>query len=73
MEEQVLKNTLSDEAQLSNMLTQEAAEEMLETGKVTVICPKCQKHPQVVIQGKYQNRILVRCKCGFLRMAEYGI
>ena len=73
MEEQNPKNTSLDEAQLSNMLEQQAKMEMLEKGKVTVICPKCQNHPRVVIQGKYQTRIFVRCKCGFLGMSEHGL
>ena len=65
MEGQNQRNILSEEAQLSDMLEQKAKNEMLETGQVTVICPKCQHHPKVIIQGKYLERIFVRCKCGF--------
>ncbi len=58
---------------LSDTLEQQAKMEMIETGKVKVICPKCQTKPEVTITGLYGERVKIRCKCGFLACTEYGI
>ena len=58
---------------LSNTLEQQAKMEMIETGEVKVVCPKCQTKPVVTITGLYGERVRVRCKCGFLACTEYGL
>lgn len=58
---------------LSDKLAQKAKHEMEETGAVKTVCPKCGKHPVVKITGRYGERVIVRCECGFVSCQEYGI
>ena len=58
---------------LSDKLAQKAKHEMEETGAVKTVCPKCEKHPVVKITGRYEERVIVRCECGFVSCHEYGL
>ena len=58
---------------LSDKLAQKAKHEMEETGAVKTVCPKCGKHPVVKITGRYGERVIVRCECGFVSCQEYGL
>jgi RNase P subunit RPR2 len=46
---------------------------MIETGNVTVVCPKCGTIPKVNIDGVFHERIMVKCKCGYIKTIELGI
>jgi RNase P subunit RPR2 len=50
-----------------------ARDEMIETGNVTVVCPKCGTIPKVNIDGVFHERIMVKCKCGYIKTIELGI
>ena len=62
----------SSESQ-STSLAMQAKMQMLENGRVTVKCPKCQQPPHVDIWGKYQERITIRCACGYIKYMELGL
>ena len=65
--------TLLQESDLSDLLAQNAKMEMLETGKVKTICPKCKTKARVTIKGLYGETVYIRCDCGFLSCTEHGI
>lgn len=67
------QKNISQNPSLSNMLVRKAIQEMRSTGKVTTICPKCGKTPNVAITGMYGQRVRVRCECGYLSCLELGI
>ena len=46
---------------------------MLNDGKVTVRCPRCKKVPKVIVKGKYNEHIIVKCDCNYLFEIEKGI
>ncbi len=53
----------------SIMLAKQARREQRENGCVTVVCPKCGKHPEIVttLGGE---RTIVSCECGFVYDGE---
>jgi len=61
------------ESDLSKKLAQKAKMEMMETGAAKTICPKCKEIIKVKITGRYGERVWIRCSCGFVKCAEYGI
>ncbi|MBO6293213.1 MAG: hypothetical protein J6N51_13320 [Selenomonas sp.] len=67
------RKTSSLNYSLSNSLAQKAKIEMLETGEVKTICPKCKEKVEVTITGMYGERVKMRCSCGFVSCIEYGI
>ena len=73
MDTQKMKSISFQKSSQSGLLAQKAKNEMLRTGKVTTTCPKCQNIPKVSIQGMYGERIMVRCKCGYISTMELGI
>ena len=50
-----------------------ARDEMIETGKVTVICPKCHEVPMTKVEGRFYEHVTIRCSCGFISLIERGI
>jgi hypothetical protein len=54
-------------------LAYKARDEMIEYGKVTVVCPKCGTIPKVNVDGTFNERIMVRCQCGYIKLIELGI
>ncbi len=57
----------------SSLLAMQAKREMLESGRVTVKCPKCHHSPNVDIWGRCQERITIRCECGYVKYMELGL
>lgn len=56
----------------STMLAKQAKREFERDGKVTVVCPKCQKHPSVTTTSKGE-RTTVRCECGYVFTGEINL
>ncbi len=65
--------TMIQDPNLSDKLAQKAKMEMIETGEVKTICPICKEKIKVKITGRYGERVKIRCSCGFVACAEYGI
>ena len=63
------KRTSRETSSQSTMLAKQAKREFKRDGKVTVVCPKCQKHPSVTTTPKGE-RTMVRCECGYVFTGE---
>lgn len=50
-----------------------ARDEMIETGKVTVVCPKCHKIPLTKVEGRFHEYVSIHCSCGYISLIERGI
>lgn len=50
-------------------LAKQARLEKLEHGHVTVVCPKCHEHPEIIttLGGE---RTIISCPCGYVKNAE---
>ena len=44
----------------------------MEKGLITVICPKCQEHPEITTTPRGE-RTMVTCKCGMNYLTDTGI
>lgn len=53
----------------SIMLAKQARLEQQKNGYVTVICPKCQEHPEITTTLKGE-RTIVSCPCGYVKNIE---
>lgn len=53
----------------SIMLAKQARLEQQKNGYVTVICPKCQKHPEITMTSK-SERTIISCPCGYVKNIE---
>lgn len=53
----------------SIMLAKHARLEQQKKGYVTVVCPKCQKHPEITMTSKGE-RTIVSCYCGYIKNIE---
>lgn len=62
---QTQKRTLWEISPQSVMLAKQVKREFEKDGKVTVVCPKCQKRPNVTTTPKGE-RTTVRCECGYV-------
>lgn len=51
----------------------QARDEYIETGKTTVVCPKCHKVPRIDIQGKYYEHVNICCDCNYILFVSRGI
>lgn len=69
MDTQVMKETFPQLSSPSYLLAKKARTEKLQNGMVTVVCPKCGQIPEVRIAGN-NERILVKCKCGYIMDGE---
>lgn len=72
-QEVIMSEASLQEYKLSNTLAQKAKREMIETGEVKTICPKCKTKARVTIKGLYGETVYIRCDCGFLSCTEHGI
>lgn len=70
---QIQKRTSLHRSTESRSLANQAKKQMYEFGQVDVRCPKCKTIPKVIIQGKYQERVFVRCQYGYIIDGELGI
>lgn len=61
------KETSHQISEESILLARKAKTEQMQNGMVSVICPRCQTHPKVIIDG---NRIYVKCDCMYVRDGE---
>lgn len=50
-------------------LAKQARLEQQKDGYVTVVCPKCQGHPEIITTSKGE-RTIVSCSCGYVRNIE---
>ena len=66
---QTKKKTFPTISPQSIMLAKQARLEQQKSGYVTVICPKCQKHPKITITSKGE-RTIVSCPCGYVKNIE---
>ena len=55
------------------LLAAKARDEYIETGKSTVICPRCHQAPRIDIQGTNYSHVDIRCSCGYVRLISRGI
>ncbi len=51
------------------MLAKQARMEKQKNGYVTVVCPKCHEHPEIVMTSKGE-RTIVSCPCGYVKNIE---
>lgn len=73
MDTMIMKKDLFQEEEERKNLIYQAKEQMLNDGKVTVRCPRCKKVPKVIVKGKYNEHIIVKCDCNYLFEIEKGI
>lgn len=66
---QVEKKTLPTISHQSIMLAKQARLEKQRNGYVTVVCPKCQGHPEITMTSKGE-RTIVSCPCGYIKSIE---
>ena len=66
---QMKKKTYPVISQESIMLANRARSEQLETGQISVVCPKCQEHPRIFTTSKGE-RTIIECKCRYIQNAE---
>ncbi len=53
----------------SIMLAKQARMEKRKNGYVTVVCPKCQGHPEITTTSKGE-RTIISCPCGYVKSVE---
>ncbi|MBQ8982648.1 MAG: hypothetical protein IJ079_03585 [Lachnospiraceae bacterium] len=69
MKTEMSKETIDRQSSPSYLLAKRARIEQMQNGKVSVICPRCNEKPVVNIIGN-NERIYVRCKCGYIADGE---
>lgn len=69
MDTQTTKKTSHTISPQSIMLAKQARMEYLKTGRITVECPKCHKHPGIMMTSKGE-RTIVSCPCGYVLNIE---
>ena len=69
MDTQTTKGTFSAISLQSIMLAKQARMEYLKTGRITVECPKCHKHPEITMTSKGE-RTIISCPCGYVLNIE---
>jgi Zn finger protein HypA/HybF involved in hydrogenase expression len=63
------KDKITEADRIANL----AVQQKLETGKVTVVCPKCHNIPNTVVEGDFNEYMMVKCPCGYIKMMHLGI
>ena len=66
---QMEKKTFPTISHQSIMLAKQARLEQQKNGYVSVICPKCQEHPEITMTSNGE-RTIIRCKCGYVKNVE---
>lgn len=66
---QTEKKTFPTISRQSIMLAKKARLEQQKNGYVSVICPKCQKHPEITTTSRGE-RTIIRCQCGYIKNIE---
>lgn len=66
---QIKKKTFPTISPQSIMLAKQARLEQQKNGYVTVVCPKCKKHPEITMTSKGE-RTIVSCYCGYIKNIE---
>ena len=66
---QTKKKTFPTISPQSIMLAKQARLEMQRNGCITVICPKCLKHP-IISMTERGERTIISCPCGYVRNIE---
>ena len=72
MDKQVEKKTVYNISQESILLAKKARTELMEKGQITVICPKCQEHPEITTTPRGE-RTMVTCKCGYIISVDINL
>lgn len=56
----------------SIMIANQARLEQQMNGYVTVVCPKCQRHPEIKMTSKGE-RTIISCPCGYIKNVEINL
>ena len=72
MDTQMEKKILVPISQESIMLAKKARKEKIETGQITVKCPKCQKIPEITMSSRGE-RTTISCSCGYIFNEEINL
>ena len=72
MDTQMEKKTLQIISPQSIMLAKQARLEQQKNGYVTVICPKCQEHPEILMTSRGE-RTIITCPCGYVKNVEINL
>ena len=56
----------------SIMLANQARSEQQKDGYVTVVCPKCLRHPEIMMTSKGE-RTVITCPCGYVKNIEINL
>ena len=57
----------------SYLLGMKAKQEYLTERVTRTKCPKCLSLINVTVEGRFEERVVIRCKCGYIGMMELGI
>ncbi len=68
-----IKKLTPEEIKEAHELSQKAKMEMINTGTVKTICPRCKSKARVTIMGLYGESVRIDCDCGFLAEIEKRI
>lgn len=66
---QMEKRTFPTISPQSIKLANQARLEQQKNGYVTVVCPKCQEHPEIRMTPKGE-RTIISCPCGYVKNIE---
>ena len=69
MDNPMEKKTFPVISRQSIMLAKQARLEKQKNGYVSVVCPKCQEHPEITMTSKGE-RTIVSCPCGYVKNIE---
>lgn len=69
---QQTKKISQDKLVVSPMLTNKAMKEIYETGRTTVICPKCNTIPTLMTTSK-DERTIISCECRYILNIEINM
>lgn len=69
MDTQMEKKTYHTISLQSITLTKQARLEQQKSGHVTVICPKCKRHPEITMTSRGE-RTIISCPCGYVKNIE---
>ncbi len=58
---------IQEEIREKYMLANQAWIELEKDSKTSVLCPKCNTHPKLIMDG---NRSKIKCECGYIYDAE---
>ncbi|MBR0236026.1 MAG: hypothetical protein IJQ37_06185 [Clostridia bacterium] len=67
-----INNPLPERTPESSALANKALGEMMNTGKVSTICPKCLSAPTVTLTEHGQRTVIV-CKCRYIYSIEINL